>query len=349
MLVNINLKKTLIIKTRFMNNKFLLFITLLAATFTHAQNSFKGVVIEEDTSLNVTNAIVAIEGTAIAQRTDLNGAFNILKDIPSGDHVVTITKDGYVTKYILIQVSPGKNIILDNVKIEVNKQERKRREKAIKAQQKEEKKSQKEKDKFLKESQKEKEKRDKELEKQKKKLLKNKKDINELDIETTTPIEETPLPVITEITSLQIKDGAKLDVTPETISSSKLYEFIDSWDGTKYVLGGETREGIDCSSFTQRLYTSVYDIYLERTAQKQFDSKLTDKFLLKKFLREGDLIFFAGSGENKDVIVHVGIFLHNGYFVHATSYTKDNGLSGVQISNLTDSFWTRRFVAGGRR
>lgn len=333
-----------------MNNKFLLIITLLICSYANAQISFRGIVTEDDTSMHVTDAIVAIEGTTLAQRTDINGAFNFLKDIPSGDHVVTVTKDGYITKYLLIEVAAGKNIIMDNVKIEVNKKERKRREKAIKAKKKEAKEAQKDKEDFLSDSKKEKKKKEKELDKQRKKLQKKKKkskDVDDIPVYENNP---TPTNTITEeVTNTQIKFGSKLNVTPETISNSKLYEFIELWEGTKYLLGGETKEGIDCSSLTQRLYSTVYNVYLERTAQKQFDSKLTDKFLLKKFLREGDLIFFEGSGENKNIIVHVGIYLHNDYFVHATSYTRDNGLSGVKISNLSDSFWTRRFVAGGRR
>ncbi|MDO6597322.1 C40 family peptidase [Oceanihabitans sp. 2_MG-2023] len=333
-----------------MNTKLLLIIALLISSIGNAQISFKGIVTEEDTSVNVTDAIVAIEGTTIAQRTDLNGAFNIFKEIPIGDQVVTITKEGYNTRYLLIEVESGKNIIMDNVTIVVNKKERKRREKAIKEQKKNAKKAEKEKEDLLADSKKEKEKKEKELEKQRKKLLKQKKK----NAENIPVVENNTIPsntnvTTTEITSTQIKYGAKLDVTPETISNTKLYDFIEAWEGTKYILGGENKEGIDCSSFSQRLYNSVYDVHIERTAQKQFDSKLTDKFLGKEFLREGDLLFFKGFGENKSTISHVGIYLHNGYFVHATSYSKDNGLSGVKISNLTNAFWTRIFVAGGRR
>lgn len=328
-----------------MNKILIPLFLLLFITSTYSQNYFKGLVVEEDTSMNVTDAIVAIDGTALAQKTDANGAFNFNETIPEGDRVVTIEKEGYVTKYLLITVTPGNNIIMDNIQIEVTKDERKRRDKALKEQMKKEREEQKEKDKLLEKAKKEKEKRDKELAKQKRKLEKEKDNTI-----PQTPIENAPSDNdIEEVTSVQIKYGMKLDVTPEAIKNQKLYEFIQEWEGTNYLLGGETEVGIDCSSFTQRLYSSVYDKYIERTAQKQFDSELTNKFLGKEYLKEGDLIFFKGSGELKNAITHVGIYLQNGNFVHSTSYTKDNGLKGVKISNLDNSFWKKRFVAGGKR
>lgn len=316
-----------------------------------SQNYFKGVVAEEDTSMNVTDAIVAVEGTAIAQTTDLNGAFNFTEKIPDGEHVVTITKEGYVTKYLLIDVIFGKNIIMNNIKIEVNKKEKKRREKALKEKEKAEKKARKQREKTIATAQKEKEKRNKELAKKKKKLQKQKakyKDDDDDNIEyvdNSIP-ETTPTPVIT---SLQIKFGVLLNVTPETITNTKLYEFIEDWEGTNYLMGGANKDGIDCSSFTQRLHTKVYDKYIERTAQKQFNAKQTDKFLGKEFLQEGDLMFFNNTGDSNEPITHVGIYLHNNNFVHSTSYTKDTGESGVKISNLENNYWAKKFVAGGRR
>lgn len=335
-----------------MYNKLPLIITLISCFFGFSQTTFKGVVTENDTSMNVTNAIIAIEGTAIAQRTDVNGAFLFTQTIPAGQHVVTISKEGYDTKYVLIEVTSEKNIIMDNILIEVNKKEKKRREKAIKNQQKEQKKAEKKKEKFLEKVKKETEKKQKALEKQKKKLLKKQKKNRGKEVAPmldVAPIDSEPMQTVPEITDLQIKYGAILNVTPETIINTKLYEFIEDWDGTKYVLGGETRDGIDCSSFTQRLFINVYDIYLERTADKQYNSKFTERFSDITALREGDLIFFKGSGDNSELVVHVGLYLHNGYFVNATSYVRDTGTSGVKISNLSDPFWAKYFGAGGRR
>jgi len=334
------------------------FLILAICTQTYAQNYFKGIVKETDTSAPVSNAIITIEGTAFSQSTGNNGEFNFTQKIPAGEHVVTITKESYVTKYFLIEPIDGKNITMNDIKIEVDKKERKRREKVLKAKLKEEKKLNKEKEKTLEKAQKEKEKELKELEKRKKKLQKQnkkkkkkKRNRNEDREIEDVPVEYQDIESIStnSVSQLQVKYGAALDVTPESIINSDLYEFIQEWEGTTYLMGGATKEGIDCSSFTQRLSTSVYDRYIERTAQEQFNSKLTDRFKDKKFLEEGDLLFFNSTGDSSDPITHVGIYLSNSRFVHSTSYTKDTGYKGVKISNLDTNYWTNKFVAAGRR
>lgn len=320
---------------------------LLYSLVSFSQQTFKGTIVEEDTKTPVTNAIVAIENTALAETTNNNGEFTFSNNVPIGEHVVTVSKPNYDTKFLLIEVFKNKNVYSNQIHISVNKKERKRREKALKQKEKERKKLQKENEKKLKEAQKEKEKEEKELEKKKKKLQKEKKKNKTEEI----PIvyEETNSSESNIDNNLKIKYGAILNTDPNQIQNKKLYEFIDQWMGTTYLLGGETRDGIDCSSFTQRFYIKVYDMYIERTAEKQFKSKLTDKFQGKEYLQEGDLIFFKGSGELSNTISHVGIYLQNNKFVHATAYTRDTGSKGVKISDLTDSFWVQRFVAGGRR
>ena len=116
--------------------------------------------------------------------------------------------------------------------------------------------------------------------------------------------------------------------------------------GTPYLMGGENPSGIDCSSFAQRLFIKSYDnLYIERTAQKQFDSQHTELFKDRSYLREGDLIFFGKDSSN---ITHVGVYLTNNKFVHATA-NRSEGPSGVKISDLTLPFWNRLYFSSGRR
>lgn len=58
----------------------------------------------------------------------------------------------------------------------------------------------------------------------------------------------------------------------------------------------------------------------------------------RKELREGDLVFFKNNGK----INHVGIYLKEDMFVHASSS------KGVMISKLTEKYWDSRFYKGGR-
>lgn len=136
---------------------------------------------------------------------------------------------------------------------------------------------------------------------------------------------------------LQRKYAAILEVPARLIDNESLFSFIDSWWGTPYRYGGDSRNGIDCSAFVQLLYATVFGVAsLPRTAEKQYqDSK---KVKQVDNLREGDLVFFRIRSRR---ISHVGIYLKNNKFVHA-SFS-----SGVMISDLSDSYWQRYYVGGG--
>ncbi len=148
---------------------------------------------------------------------------------------------------------------------------------------------------------------------------------------------------------VQKKYAAILGIPPAEATSIKLYQFIDAWEGTTYKLGGENKSGVDCSFFSQFLYHDVYNILIERTAEKQFAASSTNKFIGQEYLKEGDLLFFNANGSQYEQITHVGVYIDNNRFVHSTSRRTRNGNNGVQISNLKDPHWQRLFVSAGRK
>lgn len=127
-----------------------------------------------------------------------------------------------------------------------------------------------------------------------------------------------------------------LGVNSRDISkSSDLYLFIDDWMGTPHRMGGLDRNGMDCSAFVGLLYREVFSQDLPRTSRDMADNV---KRKYENQLREGDLVFFSFGGRNID---HVGIYLHNGKFVHVS--TK----KGVIISDLKDTWYYRYFKRAG--
>jgi len=132
----------------------------------------------------------------------------------------------------------------------------------------------------------------------------------------------------------------KLDVSKDEIINEKLYIFIKSWEGTKYVWGGETRKGIDCSALMQQLYSFVYKKELPRTAAEMTLDNRIELFKPNEKLREGDLVFFRLNDER--IITHVGIYLRNNKFFAA------NLVGGVEIASLKKSYWKKNFMAAGR-
>lgn len=135
--------------------------------------------------------------------------------------------------------------------------------------------------------------------------------------------------------TLQFKYAMMMDIDVEAVSNLELYSFIEEWWGTRYRYGGTTKKGIDCSSFTGKLLTQVYGLDVQRTARDQYGQ--CEK-VAREDLQEGDLVFFNTRGG----VSHVGVYLGNDFFVHSSTH------SGVTISSLTDNYYSRKFIGGGR-
>jgi cell wall-associated NlpC family hydrolase len=117
---------------------------------------------------------------------------------------------------------------------------------------------------------------------------------------------------------------------------------IDAWDkvllpwlGTPYLSGGNTKNGADCSGFVSSVYREKEGVYIPRTTSEEFKMGTS---IDKKSLMVGDLVFF---GEYTR-INHVGIYVGNGNFIHASTS------NGVMVSPLEDIYWKPRYV-GARR
>lgn len=141
---------------------------------------------------------------------------------------------------------------------------------------------------------------------------------------------------IENVQQVQIKYSTVLDVPVEDITNIALYKDIDYWWGTRYCMGGSTETCIDCSAFTEKIIQDIYSVQLPRTAEEQFNAATK---IDPSELKEGDLVFFQTTGRS---ISHVGIYLANNKFVHASVS------NGVMISDLNDAYWKPKFRAAGR-
>lgn len=128
----------------------------------------------------------------------------------------------------------------------------------------------------------------------------------------------------------------ELGIPVDKEANLDLLIFALDWRGTSYCYGGSTKECTDCSGFTSRLYSSVYKKQLPRVSRDIYQNCMP---LRKHALYQGDLVFFATSGT--DAITHMGVYLWDGYFVHASSS------KGVTVSNLSQKYYMKHFVVGG--
>ena len=109
--------------------------------------------------------------------------------------------------------------------------------------------------------------------------------------------------------------------------------------GYPYVYGGSSPSGFDCSGFTQYVYKQ-FGYSLNRTASNQLQNGTP---VSMSELLPGDLVLFKRAGTGSSAASHVGLYIGNGQFVHAST-----AKVGVIVSDLDSAYYTTGFV-GGRR
>lgn len=113
---------------------------------------------------------------------------------------------------------------------------------------------------------------------------------------------------------------------------------IIKYQNTPYKFGGNNEDGIDCSAFTQNVFQEAGKIQLHRTARDQYTQGVV--IGSKTELVFGDLVFFDTRRRVKPG--HVGIYIANGLFAHASSK------HGVIVSSLEQDYYNRKYM-GARR
>ena len=134
-----------------------------------------------------------------------------------------------------------------------------------------------------------------------------------------------------------IKVGKTYQISP--LDKQKLLEDAKYFKGGKYVWGGTTPEGFDCSGYVQYLYKK-HNVNLPRTAWAQSKKGTTVEI---DDLQKGDLLFFLTDKKRGIPVTHVGIYIGEGKFIHAASKKQ-----GIIISPLTHGSYARTFVSAKR-
>lgn len=129
-----------------------------------------------------------------------------------------------------------------------------------------------------------------------------------------------------------VKIGTSNALADQIVATAKEYL------GTPYVWGGTSPKGFDCSGFVYYVYQQ-YGYQLQRRASLQYANNGVS--VSKSQLQPGDLVFFSDS---VDPIGHVGIYIGNGNFIHASS-----GKGCVCITALEGSSYYVNHYAGAKR
>jgi hypothetical protein len=117
------------------------------------------------------------------------------------------------------------------------------------------------------------------------------------------------------------------ETTPLNSTISKLL-------GIRYLAGGTSTRGFDCSGFTSFVFAQ-FKVALPHQSASQ--ATLGTR-VLKSNLRPGDLVFFNTNGRS---ISHVGIYTGKGLFAHAAR-------QGIVVENMNSAYYAKRFVTARR-
>ena len=112
--------------------------------------------------------------------------------------------------------------------------------------------------------------------------------------------------------------------------------------GRPYHYGGITPKGFDCSGFVRFVFGSC-GIDLDRTSGSQANQGVPIDLAN---IQPGDLLFFSTRGMRKG-ISHVGIYLGEGQFIHASSW-RGPQRGCVKLGQLASSYFADRLVAARR-
>lgn len=134
-----------------------------------------------------------------------------------------------------------------------------------------------------------------------------------------------------------VNEEQEEEAVAETVTGNQVVEYAKKYLGYKYVAGGSSPKGFDCSGFTTYVFKH-FGISLNRASKGQIKNGVAVE---KSKLQAGDLVIF--NNESNSAIGHVGIYIGSGKFIHAA-----NKKEGVTITELSMSYYSKRYV-GARR
>jgi cell wall-associated NlpC family hydrolase len=132
----------------------------------------------------------------------------------------------------------------------------------------------------------------------------------------------------------------KTYIANSNIIKNKIERDAKSFLGTRYVWGATGPNKFDCSGFTQWVYRDA-GIKIPRVSRHQAE---VGEYVSYENLKKGDMVFFDTKKRRTGRVCHVGIYLGNNNFIHASS-----GAKKVVIYNFNRKpFYKKRFLWGRR-
>ena len=121
---------------------------------------------------------------------------------------------------------------------------------------------------------------------------------------------------------------------------AQIVAYAKQFLGRPYVWGGNGPNSFDCSGFTKYVYAH-FGYNINRTASAQLKNGVS---VSRSELQAGDLVFFY-NGKVSTPVSHVGIYIGNGDFIHASSNSYTVEISSLYAKNYDAKYvYARRII-----
>lgn len=133
--------------------------------------------------------------------------------------------------------------------------------------------------------------------------------------------------------------GVEKSVETENYDVEKVIEFAKTFIGTPHIMSGTSKKGMDCSGLIMIVHKE-YGVILPHSSHEQ--GRYGTVIASVDSLERGDLLFYYSSYNSSNFITHVGIYLGDGTFIHASAS------GGVIITKFSDNYWRTKYLFATR-
>lgn len=162
--------------------------------------------------------------------------------------------------------------------------------------------------------------------------------------------EEMHLAAISKTNPFEIIPAAGMEILGDIDNGADmamiddLLQYARKFMGVRYVHGGKSPKGFDCSGFTSYVF-GQFGISLSTASVAQYTQ---GKKVSKNEVQPGDLLFFTGRASRSGRVGHVAIAIDADPVSGEITFIHASVSNGIRIDKTTQPYYASRFI-GARR